>query len=80
MAYSTESVETDVNVDTANNEDTEVEVETHDPGVSEKEAPICDGEVPTALILAMAELHSSEEGTPTLPETVDESGRRTVSG
>jgi hypothetical protein len=60
------SVETEVNVDTANNEDNQVEVETHDAGVPEKEAPICDGEVPTALILAMAELHSSEEETITL--------------
>ena len=43
-----------------------MEVDTHISGVSEKEAPICDGEVPNALILAMAEMHSSEEGTITL--------------
>jgi hypothetical protein len=50
-----------VNVDIETVEADEINDEMHAPEVSEKEAPFCDREVPTAFIMAMAEMHNGED-------------------
>ena len=55
-----ESDEEEVDVDIETVEANEIEDETTTPEVSKKEAPFCDGEVPTAFILAIAEMHNGD--------------------
>ena len=69
-----ESAEEEVNVDIEIVEADEIDDEMQTPELFEKEAPFCDGEVPTAFILAMAEMHNGEQA-PQLKRWMESEGR-----